>query len=107
MATTYYHTVNGRIRGQSTGGVSTDYLTDALGSVVATANSSGTVFNTYRYKPYGERLAKTGARADPRFGWTGGTGSLRTDRTFSDPQWTMAKSFQCVLSRRDVCGCHL
>ena len=84
MPTTYYHTVNGRIRGESTAGVRTDYLTDALGSVVATVNSSAAVVNTYRYKPYGERLAKTGAGADPRFGWTGDTGSRRTERSFSD-----------------------
>ncbi len=84
MATTYYHTVEGRIRGQSTAGVRTDYLTDALGSVVATVNSTAAVVNTYRYKPYGERLAKTGVGADPRFGWTGDTGSRRTERIFSD-----------------------
>jgi len=36
MPVTNYHTVNGRIRGESTAGVRTDYLTDALGSVVAT-----------------------------------------------------------------------
>lgn len=71
MATTYYHTVDGRIRAQSTGGVRTDYLTDALGSVVATVNSSATVVNTYRFKPYGELQAKTGVAADPHFCWVG------------------------------------
>ena len=92
MATTYYHTVDGEIQGQTTAGVRTDYLTDALGSVVATVNSSAQVVNTYRYKPYGERLARTGAGADPRFGWTGDTGSLRTGRSFSD-QYNRARHY--------------
>ena len=74
MATTYYHTVNGRIRGETTAGVRTDYLTDALGSVVATVNSSAQVVNTYRYKPYGERLAKTGVAQDPSNTWVGSLG---------------------------------
>lgn len=92
MATTYYHTVNGKIRGQTTAGVRTDYLTDALGSVVATVDSSAAVVNTYRYKPSGERLAKTGVGADPRFGWTGDTGSRRTERSFAD-QYNSARHY--------------
>ena len=90
MPTTYYHTVDGEIQGQTTAGVRTDYLTDALGSVVATVNSSAQVVNTYRYKPYGERLAKTGVGADPRFLWTGDTGSRRTERSFAD-QYNLAR----------------
>ncbi len=35
MAVTRYYTVNGRISGESTGGVRTNYLPDALGSVTA------------------------------------------------------------------------
>ena len=31
MATTYYHTVNGRLIGETTSGQRTSYLTDALG----------------------------------------------------------------------------
>lgn len=92
MPTTYYHTVNGRIRGQSTAGVRTDYLTDALGSVVATVNSSAQVVNTYRYKPYGERLAKTGVGADPRFLWSGNSGS-RTDSTAGAERYSRARHF--------------
>jgi RHS repeat-associated protein len=78
MPTTYYHTVAGRILGETTSGVRTDYLADALGSVTATVDASQNVVNTYRYKPYGEQLAKTGRGADPRFGWTGDSGSRRT-----------------------------
>ena len=64
MPTTYYDNVNGRLRGQVTAGVRTGYLTDALGSVTATVQAAAVV-NTYRYKPYGTQLAKTGAGADP------------------------------------------
>ena len=83
MPVTNYHTVDGEIQGQTTAGVRTDYLTDALGSVVATVNSSAQVINTYRYKPYGERLAKTGAGADPRFLWVGTPGYRVTSRSHS------------------------
>jgi len=51
LATTYYHTVNGKLIGETSGGQRTSYLTDALGSLTATADSSGSVGNTCRYKP--------------------------------------------------------
>ena len=54
-----------------------DYLTDALGSVTATVTGAGVVENTYRYKPYGEQLAKTGAGSDPKFLWNGKWGYYR------------------------------
>jgi hypothetical protein len=79
MPTTNYYTINGRIRSESTGGTRTGYLPDALGSVTATTNSTGsTLVNTYRYKPYGAQLAKTGAGGDPAFQWIGLWG-YRTD----------------------------
>jgi RHS repeat-associated protein len=74
MATTNYYTVNGRIIGESTGGTRTGYLPDALGSVTATVQN-GAVVNTYRYKPYGEMLTKTGGGADPKYRWIGMYGS--------------------------------
>ena len=51
MAVTNYHTVNGRVIGETTGGVRTDYMRDALGSVTGTT-VAGVVQNTYRYQPY-------------------------------------------------------
>jgi len=48
MPVTYYDTVKGQIIGEATGGVRTEYLTDALGSVTATVNSSGEIVNTDR-----------------------------------------------------------
>jgi len=74
MAVTTYNTVQGRILSQHSGGVQTDFLTDALGSVTATVDQNAAIVNQYRYKPYGERLSKTGAGADPKFQWVGTLG---------------------------------
>jgi hypothetical protein len=74
MAITNYHTVNGEMIGETTSAARTGYLTDGLGSVTATQSSTGNVSTTYRYKPYGSLLAKTGAGLDPRFLWKGARG---------------------------------
>jgi len=85
MAVTNYYTVNGALIGEKTaGGSRTDYLTDALGNVTATLNQSGQVVNTYRYKPYGAQLAKTGVGADPAFRWVGSQGYRQTGKKYSD-----------------------
>src|SRR5579871_1642648 len=85
MPVTNYYTVNGNLIGEkTTGGTRTDYLTDALGNVTATLNQSGQVVNTYRYKPYGTQLAKTGAGADPAFRWVGAQGYRQTGKKYSD-----------------------
>lgn len=83
MARTYYNTVNGRMISQKKNGVRTNFHTDALGSITTTT-VNGAVENTYRYKPYGETLAKTGTAEDPRFLWTGDTGSRRTEAKASE-----------------------
>lgn len=74
MATTWYHTVKGEIIAETTSGSRTSYLTDALGSVTAMQNAAGTTTATWRYKPYGSLLVKTGAGPDPRFLWLGAIG---------------------------------
>jgi RHS repeat-associated protein len=84
MAVTNYHTVNGRILGETTGGVRTDYLTDALGSVTATVNPSAQVVNRYTYKPYGGLLAKTGVGADPVNQWVGSLGYRQAGKKYSE-----------------------
>jgi len=84
MPVTNYYTIDGSLIGEATAGVRTDYLTDALGSVTATVDSSGNLLNTYRYKPYGEQLAKTGIAADPKFTWVGSLGYRQTGRKHSD-----------------------
>lgn len=75
MAVTNYFTVGGRILGEkTTGGTRIDYVRDHLGSVVATTDSAGATLNTYRHKPYGAQLAKTGVSSDPKFLWVGQRG---------------------------------
>jgi RHS repeat-associated protein len=65
-----YHTINGRIRAETSGGVRTGYLPDAQGNVTATVQD-GAIVNTYRYKPSGALLDKTGNGDDPAFLWNG------------------------------------
>lgn len=84
MPVTKYFTVNGRMIGESTSGVRRDYITDGLGSVVGTIKESGEVENTYRYKPYGGLLAKTGSAADPKFLWRGSRKWRDTGRSYAE-----------------------
>src|SRR5271169_1956937 len=85
MPVTNYYTINGEIVGEmNVGSPPTDYLTDALGNVVATVNTAAQIVNTYRYKPYGAQLAKTGAGADPAFQWVGNQGYRQTAKKYSD-----------------------
>ncbi|RYG38340.1 hypothetical protein EON81_03900 [bacterium] len=94
MPVTNFRTLNGRMRGQTTASIRTDYLTDALGSVTATATvtASATIENTYRHKPYGGQLSKTGTGTDPRFLWTGDTGS-RTTGPSNAEQYNRARHY--------------
>lgn len=76
MAWKAYNTINGQIMGEvsdAPGANATDYLTDALGSVVATV-SGGKILNTYRWSGYGQQVLKTGIGPDPKFLWVGGWG---------------------------------
>ncbi len=85
MSTTNYYSIHGQIIGEKTAGSSrVDYLTDALGSVTATVDQSANVINTYRYKPYGGLLAKTGGGSDPAFQWVGSQGYRNTGKAYSD-----------------------
>ena len=97
VMTKNFHTVNGQIIGETTAGSPrVDYLTDALGSVTATVNQSAQVVNTYRYKPFGATLAKTGTGPDPAFGWAGTHGYRPTGNPFS--------SFYVMLRHYDELG---
>src|SRR5579862_670628 len=85
MAVTNYYTANGRILGEKVGtGSRTDHLTDALGSVTATLSQTPAVVNTYRYKPYGGQLAKTGTGTDPAFTWVGDQGYRQASNKYAD-----------------------
>jgi len=61
------------------------YGPDALGSVVATYSAAtGALENTYRNKPFGGQLAKTGTATDPSFRWAGTLGCRQTGMSWSD-----------------------
>lgn len=94
MGVTSYYSFGGEIIGEETGGTRRDYLTDALGSVTATVTGAGAIENTYRYKPYGEQLAKTGAGSDPRFTWIGTLGYRLSTLKFSD-LYVRARHYSC------------
>ena len=85
MGVVNYYSVGGRLQGeQPVGGSRVDYLTDALGSVTATSDESGSVRNGYAYAPYGRTLAKVGTAPDPSFLWAGEHGYRQTGRSHSD-----------------------
>ncbi len=92
MPVTNYHTVNGKLRGETTNGVRTNYLTDGLGSITATVDSNADVVNTYRHKPFGALLAKTGGGPDPKFLWAGDTGSRASGLAHAE-QYNLARHY--------------
>jgi len=92
MPVTNYNTLNGELLGETGPGGRRFYGKDALGSVVATENKNGTLENTYRYKPYGGLLSKTGSAPDPRFMWTGSTGSRTTGASYAE-QYNRARHY--------------
>ena len=71
---------------------------DALGSVTGTVNSACQVVNTYRYKPYGSLLSKTGVGADPAFGWVEINGYKQTQKKFSD-FYVRARHYDFAIAR--------
>jgi len=87
MPVTNYYTVNGQLIGESTNGVRTQYIRDALGSVIATTDGAGNIQNTYRYTPYGGTTYKTGTAPDPKFLFAGTWGGRQTGRAHSEEYW--------------------
>ncbi|MBI1757561.1 MAG: hypothetical protein HYR64_10705 [Fimbriimonas ginsengisoli] len=87
-----FYTIDGTIIAESSGGVRTDYMHDALGSVIGTVDATGTVTNTYRWKPYGSLLSATGPNQSPTFGWLGGLGYRATGRSHAD-YYVRARSY--------------
>jgi hypothetical protein len=106
-----YYSVGGQVIAERTpGGGRTDYGTDALGSVTATAAAGGTT--TSRYSPYGEQgIAPGGAT----MGWVGSWGYRPTARSVAshyvrarhdgssqgqwttvDPLWPMERAYSYV-----------
>jgi RHS repeat-associated protein len=67
---------------------------DFLGSITGTTNvTTGAILNTYRYKPYGAKLA--GGTIGLGFFWTGNTGSRSTGRQFAE-QYNRARHYSSV-----------
>ncbi len=93
-----YYTVGGEIIGEKSGGVRTDYLTDALGSVTATVDQTGSVINRYTFKPYGGLLAKVGVGADPLNTWVGSLGYRQTAKKYCDV-YVRARHYDTVNGR--------
>jgi len=91
MPVTNYYTVNGRLLGESTSGVRSTYVADALGSIINKLETTHQA-KTYRYKPYGGLLYQSGRGADPKFMWTGQTGSRTTGVAWAE-QYNRARHY--------------
>ncbi|MHB8635743.1 MAG: hypothetical protein ACYC96_04645 [Fimbriimonadaceae bacterium] len=83
MGKTSYYSAGGELYGESTDGVATAYMSDALGSTLGTITSAG-VQNRCTYSPYGRVTSKTGTDPDPRFRWNGRTQSRTTNLAYAE-----------------------
>ena len=80
----YQDLIEGAIYGRVTGGVSTEYGRDALGSVTSTrSGSSGSLANVYRFTPYGQTLATIGTGAVGPYLFVGSGGYDQLQRLFA------------------------
>jgi RHS repeat-associated protein len=79
----------GTLNSMTTGGTSYYYLTDALGSVVALADETGTKVNTYGYSPRGVQRATTTEKVSQPYRFAGGyqdpTGLYHYGARYYDP----------------------
>ncbi len=77
MATvvTSFTTINGMLVHEDRGGVETEYVSDSLGSLVQSRNSSGTKTYDAQYWPYGELQTSTGTNPSS-WGYVGLLGYL-------------------------------
>lgn len=79
MPVVNYHTVDGVLFGETdASGIRRDYLIDGVDSVIATVDQTPSIRNEYRYSPYGRFTAQLGPDVEPKFLWTGATGSRRS-----------------------------
>ncbi|WP_455569845.1 RHS repeat-associated core domain-containing protein [Streptomyces roseus] len=79
----------GTLNSMTTGGKSYYYLTDALGSVVALTDETGTKVNSYAYSPRGVQRAQTTERVSQPYRFAGGyqdpTGLYHFKARYYDP----------------------
>lgn len=116
MATivTTFTTINGMLVHEDRGGAETEYVSDPLGSLVQTRNSSGTKTYEAEYWPYGELQTSTGTNPSS-WGYVGLLGYLTESATMiyvrarylltkyarwltKDPLWPMEAPFVYVQS---------
>ncbi len=94
MATivTTFTTINGMLVHEDRGGVETEYVSDPLGSLVQTRNSSGTKSYEAEYWPYGELQTSTGTNPSS-WGYVGLLGYLADTATmlYVRARYLMAK----------------
>lgn len=79
----------GTLNSMTTGGKSYYYLTDAIGSVIALADETGTKVNTYSYSPRGVQRAGTSEQVPQPYRFAGGfqdpTGLYHYAARYYDP----------------------
>lgn len=95
-----YYTFNGGVVAEYTPTV-TGYRTygkDALGSVIATYDNTGSLQNTYRYSPYGSTINSSTPAASPYFTWVGTRGYRVTNRPYAD-FYVRARHYSNALAR--------
>jgi RHS repeat-associated protein len=113
--TTVFTTINGMLVHEDRGGVETEYVSDPLGSLVQTRNSSGTKTYDAQYWPYGELQTSTGTNPSS-WGFVGLLGYLTDSANVFyvrsrylmakfarwltvDPLWPREKAFGYVSDR--------
>lgn len=98
MAVTRYYTVQNLILGQRLNSdPRINYTVSALGSVEGTVEGQS-LANSYRYKPYGSTLARSGPHQDPKFLWIG-TRGYRSSGLISEHLYVRSRHYSSVLAR--------
>jgi RHS repeat-associated protein len=96
LCTMSYYTrdVDGNLLAERLAGGTYYYLTDGLGSITGLTDPSGNIANTYKYDPYGQTTASSGAINNP-FGYAQGlnttAGHIKFGERLYDPgvgRWT-------------------
>jgi len=79
VAVTNFDTVNGQVLAETSGGVTKNYVVDALGSVTGVSNA-GSLSGAARYSPYGRTITGSSGAVG---GWVWSWGYYPTSRAFA------------------------
>lgn len=74
MSIKSYYCIRRVVIAESTSSTRVDFLRDALGNVTALSDSSGSISNRYRYKPYGTQIMTSGSPSSISHLWVGAYG---------------------------------